>query len=573
MNRSSRNSRSPIFRSVHRNTLSVTLLSMSALMCACGNEESTSTMDSPMDGSSTGGSAADSSAATSSPTTGSSVDSSSGSSGGVDTGGPPPVMEPVSGIMTAARLKLDGGVLTLSSAETVQGRYTNRSQDPFGSKNDDSSTRRILVRDSKGEVLFRAEAGVPSIIEVPPADPDDVDQTPYGTLEISAMTTMTLPAFSVDTVVEVYEAGASEPTDTIDVPAVPSFMVAAPPPAASESGIFHLHIVASGYDAATMPAFRRKAALIRDYLPTMEPFKSVPPGSLEVHLVENTADLQCVTGCKGITRAICCNDTSVIETASASGSLVDEILVIHNTETYAGSAHLQISNSKTNSYLTYARIYGGELDSDAKWKGLPVALHELGHSAGGLCDEYSYGNDSPKTYECPNCKADCSTWSDTDPACTLGCTSEPNSRRPSDSIMLDISISHFNPPSLDALRQRLSHFGVSSYCTAYMHQDLSISIPALKYSSPDGDVLMWAELAIEPTQDGTIVFQATNSGNVENPGLYAECIPPTLSADLKLNIPFFQYDTSGGASYFWADMSFIEGAPGVKFIVDQYGGL
>ncbi|MBL7059004.1 hypothetical protein ISS08_00960 [Candidatus Pacearchaeota archaeon] len=137
-----------------------------------------------------------------------------------------------------------------------------------------------------------------------------------------------------------------------------------------------------------------------------EPF-SLRLDRISVSIVNTTQNIGCLTGCQGISAAICCNNEAVLTQASQCN--YDSLLVLVNEDDYCGSAS------------SYAKVC-------AKNEKAPkILMHELGHSFGGLADEYNYdevysGYNIGKV-DAPNCDASsCEKWAGITSDCFQGCT-------------------------------------------------------------------------------------------------------------------------------------------------------
>lgn len=230
-----------------------------------------------------------------------------------------------------------------------------------------------------------------------------------------------------------------------------------PNPTPAEIGKLHILIMASGFKSGEMDVFTSKSVGIKNYLLSKEPFSSYA-SYISIHIFENLENLDCSPGCYGIDRLLCCSDNKVISAAASSGYLYDEIIVIHNTDTYSGAGSREyLDGYKSNSYNTYCVVYKG---TDING----MVLHELGHSFGNLCDEYSYSTEGYQYNLCVNCRDNCNVWSSISSYCQTGCDAKSNYYRPEDSIMIDYSSPFFNSPSLyseylpDGLFKRLDFF-------------------------------------------------------------------------------------------------------------------
>ena len=175
----------------------------------------------------------------------------------------------------------------------------------------------------------------------------------------------------------------------------------------------------------------------------IEPFKS-NFNKFSFSFVEPTEDLECEVGCKGIETMVCCNDAKVVDTAAQCH--YDGIIVMINSEVSCGTA----------SFYT-------KLCAKSEKAGLILA-HELGHSFGGLADEYIYQDyfesyNVPDSFilNMPNCDSEgCEKWADITDQCFEGCTS-PNLYRPSpNSIMRYLSFGEFNEVSKASLQGEIN---------------------------------------------------------------------------------------------------------------------
>jgi hypothetical protein len=483
---------------------------------------------------------------------------------------------PVSGMASFVEVRIEAGEARFGSVRVKPGSFAFRTKDPFGPGIEtDTEARQVVVRDGLGSEILRTRVAVTTWMTVPEPSPNDPSGTRIGMVDVSsASSIVSLPVFDVDAVAELYEPGSTSPSDVIALPATkpPAKTMDLPSPPPAEPGTFHLSIVASGFDSETLPAFRRKAELVRDYLMAREPFADTRPGAIAVHIVENTADVGCAAGCAGIDRLLCCRGSDVLTALNNAGERYDEILVIHNSTTYSGGGSRDRGVYEVDPYSTMAQIYSGRLDDDDGWFGPAMAVHELGHSVANLCDEYSYSSEGYSYHDCVNCREDCSSWSDSDPVCTLGCDARQDYRRPSDSIMYSYGVTTFNSPSARELERRLRFFGVSAYCTASLAQNYAVHIPAVLYDGPQGQMLFWADLAQVPTTDGSLMYRVTAYGEVARLSEFSECDAAKLSKDLELTLPFLQLAGPGGSSYFWAKLDHIPGT-NLDFLVTSYGSM
>jgi hypothetical protein len=165
-------------------------------------------------------------------------------------------------------------------------------------------------------------------------------------------------------------------------------------------------------------------------------------------------DLGCQMGCRGVDSLVCCDDRKVAKISSQCSA--DQVIILINDERFCASSS---SYAKVCTKGTYNQ---------------PRALvHELGHSLGGLGDEYDYGiyPDFTKitNYNYPNCVTDCSKWPANIPAgCFLGC-GYPEFSRPEeqDSIMYTYA-DRFNDVCIYYLNKNLEGY----------NPDISNNLPA-----------------------------------------------------------------------------------------------
>lgn len=137
-----------------------------------------------------------------------------------------------------------------------------------------------------------------------------------------------------------------------------------------------------------------------------EPF-SYKQNRISISIVNTTQEISCLTGCKGIDAAVCCN-TDVVLTQAAQCNY-DSIVVLVNEDDYCGSAS------------SYSKVCAKH--EDAK----KILMHELGHSFAGLADEYNYQevyeNYNIGPVDAPNCAPkNCEKWDSVTGECFQGCT-------------------------------------------------------------------------------------------------------------------------------------------------------
>ncbi|UCH93348.1 MAG: hypothetical protein JSV88_24145 [Candidatus Aminicenantes bacterium] len=316
----------------------------------------------------------------------------------------------------------------------------------------------LFLYNSTGEILFKTAFDYPIAKTVPPEIPGVNDPGPDVISIKEPEVYLPVPYFKETAFIEIYNPGEPFPKtvkefDKNDIHVYHT----AKDPLPTEEGKFHVLIIASGYSAANISIFTRKAEEFKSYLLSKEPFQTYA-ADIEVHIYENLEDLGCYRGCNGIERLMCCTSSKVISAAAASGYLFDEIIVLHDTDVYSGGGHREHQDAyKTNSYNSYTMSYSG-----TKFK--QVALHEFGHSFGNLCDEYSYNSEGISYNSCVNCRDNCNIWSHITSTCQQGCSAKSDYYRPDNSIMLDLDLEYFNSVSLyatylpDGLDKRLRFF-------------------------------------------------------------------------------------------------------------------
>jgi hypothetical protein len=158
----------------------------------------------------------------------------------------------------------------------------------------------------------------------------------------------------------------------------------------ADSARFNVVIVAEGYQAAQLGQFQTDAQNVVNALQTTAPFDHLMAGvnvhRLDVSSTDTGADEPTTCGgsgaaprtffdatfcTSGIDRLLTVDATRVVQAVSAHVPAFHVILVIVNTTTYGGS--------------------GGSVGVFSLANGaLQIALHELGHTAFGLADEYEY---------------------------------------------------------------------------------------------------------------------------------------------------------------------------------------
>ncbi|MFC1685865.1 M64 family metallopeptidase [Nanoarchaeota archaeon] len=160
----------------------------------------------------------------------------------------------------------------------------------------------------------------------------------------------------------------------------------------------------------------------------VEPFKS-NIGKFNFYFVNQTADLSCELGCFGLDRLVCCDDNEVKRFASQCPA--DQILVLMDTKNFCGAS---------KDYATVCTIDDNRAEL--------VLVHEMGHTFGGLGDEYDYGSEG--IADVPNCdnSPQCEKWIGVpETGCYEGC-GYTNLYRPTDKdSLMNVYIPKFGPVS------------------------------------------------------------------------------------------------------------------------------
>lgn len=202
-------------------------------------------------------------------------------------------------------------------------------------------------------------------------------------------------------------------------------------------------VLPSGY--TDMEDFKQDVndiVLGRDSIYGIEPFKS-DFSKFAFSFSQPSQDLKCEVGCRGVPNMICCDDLAVSNEASQCH--YDGIIVLENSEVNCG----------TSSF--YSRVCAKSENANL------ILAHELGHSFGGLADEYIYSENFasyniPESYVLtfPNCdEAGCPKWADKTSSCYAGCTSPNLYRSSENSIMRAYLFGQFNLVSADHLEQTI----------------------------------------------------------------------------------------------------------------------
>jgi hypothetical protein len=244
---------------------------------------------------------------------------------------------------------------------------------------------------------------------------------------------------------------------------------------------FDLVIVGDGYTSAQMGTLRQHAQARWDQIAATAPWNTYR-NSINVWLVEVVSNQSGVDNdptqgvnrdtaldmyfwCSGIERLLCINESKAQQYAAQAPG-VDAIVAVANTTKYGGAG-----------YPSLATVAGGNDQAGQ------IAIHELGHSVGGLADEYwtpgtTYPGGEPRE---PNVttSSNCSRWASyigraTPDGGVIGCFQGGSQYaygiyRPSqDSLMRSLG-KPFNLVGLDvmdlAIRSKIS--GGGGTCTGY----------------------------------------------------------------------------------------------------------
>lgn len=368
----------------------------------------------------------------------------------------------------------------------------------------------LVLYDSSWQIIFRTDFDYPVARTVPMRMPgSDEDFHPDVIFIPEPEVYLVVPYFEDVYFIEVYNPYEAVPAvvkyyDEIEAcyDSGEEPLRAAPEPVPAEEGKLHVVIIASGFNSGNMADFRTRAESIKNFILSKAPFQTYAADIL-IHIYENTANLGCAPGCYSIPRLMCCNNSKVIAAAAASGFLYDEIIVVHNTNTYSGGGYREnLDAYKVNSYNSYAMTYKGG------WRD-EVALHEFGHSFGNLCDEYTYTAGSYQYSLCVNCRSSCNDWAAITSACQLGCDAKPDYYRPEDSVMLDIAKPYFNSVSIqstylpDGLLERLQFF------LNYKNLAPVFAAPVGTIDGREGTLISFTASATDPEND-TITYSSVN---------------------------------------------------------------
>ncbi|TCP63559.1 M64 family metallopeptidase [Baia soyae] len=358
-------------------------------------------------------------------------------------------------------LQKEGEKIQIKELSMEEGDVEEGITPPQSDLDPQTKTETLLIKDRTGKTLYQTPFQFPIVRTVPPAMPDQKtnDHVPHQVPVNHPEVTLILPYFHEATTVEVKDSGTKATTQS-SIPKnfhTQSHKKKVRPP--KNNGKFEILLLASGYDESNRSEFEQQVSNIKQAIQTTEPFASYL-NKVAIHTIDDSTPLGCQEGAQNIARLLVCNDSKVVKAAAHSGYGYDEIIVIHNTDNYGGSGmrDYSVSGFKTNSYSTYTVVY------DGPWTAR-MAIHELGHSFGNLCDEYMYEDEGYSYVDCTNCRKDKSDLEKyVKGECSVGCDAKPDYFRAEDSIMLSLAIPTFNEVSIKAdfapygLEKRLQYF-------------------------------------------------------------------------------------------------------------------
>jgi hypothetical protein len=253
----------------------------------------------------------------------------------------------------------------------------------------------IVITDAQGNPLVRA--ALPQVrweVEAPPA-PNDTPPQNQVRLATQQTVVLTLPWPEGAAFVKLDDQRVS-PSDlrsaSVDQP------IAEPlHQSGSSEHRFDIVVLGDGYTSSELEKFRDDARRFWQEAQVIEPLQTfrdrinvwmIPTPSVDGQIGESSSantPYGCYYNCDGVERAICCDPARVADHASLVPSY-EGVLVIVNDDRWGGAAR-----------PNYATTYRGP------WLGA-VGIHEMGHQAILLGDEYSYGVTGTPTWgPIPNC--------------------------------------------------------------------------------------------------------------------------------------------------------------------------
>ena len=368
-----------------------------------------------------------------------------------------------------------------AAARRKTATVTRKNHEPFNGQ----GSVVLAMLNAAGETLHLEPLVFPVMMTVPLPEPGQPsDHTPPSIPLAHGSTTVVIPYHADADSLVLFENDRAIFSDTeafleIHREAQKKKMPVAPvkAEAGSHDGVLKIMILSSGFSLTQKDDFTNRARGIIDYFMQVEPFLGREKDILFI-IHHQTRGLGCHTGCFNIDRLMCCNSGLVVQAAAASGHYPDEVIVVHNTDTYSGGGYREAGDSyRQNSLISYAMVYHGSHTN-------AMALHEFGHSFGNLCDEYTYGSEGYTYSDCVNCRRNCSDWVGISLACETGCDAEPTFSRPANSIMLSLSYPSYNQPSIkadffpDGLEKRMDFFIAAKFSITSIAGDGGRIIPS-----------------------------------------------------------------------------------------------
>jgi hypothetical protein len=278
--------------------------------------------------------------------------------------------------------------------------------------------------------------------------------------------------------------------------------------AAATGTALDVTFVGDNYTVADLNLFHQDVERVAAHMMTYEPYVS-RASQILFHSVDNaTTDLGCVHS-PTMSRLITCNNATVTSVVNDAGAPYDKIIVLVKDTTYGGS--------------------GGAISVSYNGSSAPqVAVHEFGHSFGGLWDEYTLystnGTLDGRTYV--NCYAGSppnSRWdglvASSDYA--SGCTYPNWYRSSSCSIMLTLSCQYFNPVSQRQLNAKLDTYAGT------------IS-PTLTLSANPTLIGLGGSSALSWSSTNVTTCSAAGAWSGEKPTSGAETVTPTAASTYTL---------------------------------------
>jgi hypothetical protein len=166
---------------------------------------------------------------------------------------------------------------------------------------------------------------------------------------------------------------------------------------------FNVVLVAEGFQAFEMPKFHNEVSKFIDKLFSCKPFDemwcAVNVYRLDVASTESGADEPSGGMCtgSGITRKTYF-DATFCYGGTQRALWVDAVLVTSTVEMFLSQHNVIIVVVNSNTYGGLGGLYGGVATYSLGFSpisgkgGVEISIHEMGHSAFGLADEYAYGS-------------------------------------------------------------------------------------------------------------------------------------------------------------------------------------